>query len=451
MRFPEPIWRGRAKLHREASCLVAGACLTFAGVARAEPGDHIRVGDAVVTPDIEAGFEYRSNVYHEEVDPQGGGNLRIAPGIEITVEGEDARFSFSSEYEARKQLFVAFDAAEVPLEVRGTLDQSQAVSNLDRWSDFSAETSASLARQTVVGLELADQVAYRNHVIDSELSDSPYMTQFKNALAGQVRISPTGAVQFRPGGFWTYDDYRVPEFYGTAGLDANEHEPFNARNTYGPSLSAAWNFFPNTAWVFDARYAWVEWKVDGISSQLANPSAGVSGQTIAKPDSTQLRVTTGLRGRITPKLTVDLQAGYGQAIYGESADPAAATDIQTYLLTAQVGWQPKEGSGVALGYRKDFEDVFFSNFVSYHHLFLQANTTLDKKLELLARYGIRLETYSGAVTRSDQFMRGSFAATYHFSDWASLGTSVWYQTRFSSDDLVEYDDVGVLISATLQY
>jgi hypothetical protein len=442
-------------LHRGVGRLLAVAGLLLATTAAAEPGDHIRVGDAVITPDLEAGFEYRTNVYHEEENPQGGGNLRIAPGLEVVVEGEDARFSLASEYEARKQVFVEFDPAAIPLAERATLDQAQAVSNLDRWSDFSAQAAASLARQTVIGLELADQIAYRNQVVDSELSDSPFLTQFKNALTGQVRLSPTGAVQFRPGGFWTYDDFRVPEYFGFALQDANEHEPFNVRNTYGPSLSAAWSFFPNTAWVIDAKYAWVEWREDSISSLLANPTGGVPGQALAKPDSNQLRVTTGLRGRITPKFTVDLQGGYGQAIYDENSvvtsDPAAAIDTRTFLLVAQVGWQPKEGSGVSLGYRKDFEDIFFTNYVSYHQVFLQANTVLDDRLDLLARYGIRLESYVGAVTRHDTFMRGSFETNYHFSDWAALGATVWWQSRFSDDELVEYDDVGVLISATFQY
>ncbi|MBA2319829.1 MAG: outer membrane beta-barrel protein, partial [Deltaproteobacteria bacterium] len=78
-------------------------------------------------------------------------------------------------------------------------------------------------------------------------------------------------------------------------------------------------------------------------------------------------------------------------------------------------------------------------------------TTLNKKLELLARYGLRFEQYEGALVRNDELMRGSFGATYHVSDWASLGTSVWWQGRYSTDNLVEYEDVGVLVSATLQY
>ncbi len=455
MRFGKPTWQGRVQARGAAAQVALLVGVLGGSAASAEPGDHIRVGDAVIAPALEAGFEYRSNVYREEVDPQSGANLRVAPGLEIGIEGEDARFSLSSQYEARKQVYVEFDANTVPIALRSTLDQAQATGNLDRWSDFSVDAKASLARQSVVGLELADQALYRNSVVDSELSDSPFLTQFKNALAGQIRLSPTGAVQVKPGGFWTYDDFRVPEFFAFAGLDTNEHEPFNVRNQYGPTLLSAWNFFPNTAWVIDARYAIVQWQADSISSVLADPSGGIVGQPLAKPDSTQIRITTGFRGRITPKLSAELVGGYGQAMYDETSvavfDPNAAADARTYLLVAQVGWTPSEGSGVGLGYKRDFDDVFFTNFVAYHHIFFQASATLNDRFELLARYGLRLETYGGAVSRTDQFMRASFAGTYRFSDWASFGPTVWWQSRFSSDDLVEYDDVGLLISAGFQY
>lgn len=435
--------------------LVLGA-VALPGVAVAEPGDHIRIGNTEVVPDLDIGFEYRSNVYHEEVDPQGGGNLRVAPGLQITAEGEEHRFSLGGEYEARKQVFVAFDETDVPPELGATFDQSTAVNSLDRWNDFTADAAVNLFRASQIGFDLTDKATYRNNVVDADFSESPYMTTFRNAVEGQVRFKPSSAIEIKAGGLWQYDDYRVPEFYRVATLDTDEHEPFNSRNMYGPSLAVAWSFFPNTAFVVESRYLLSRWKFNEVSSQLADPTLGTPGITVAKPDSNSLRIAAGLRGRITQKLRMDLLAGYGTADYLDAAGldgGAAATDLsglQRLIITAQLGYLIREGSALALGYRRDFSDIFFTNYMSSDFIFLQADTRLSD-LAVSARYGVRLERYEGGVTRDDVFNRAALDLGYSLSDWAKLGTGVFYQARYSTDDLVEYDDVGVHLETTFTY
>ncbi len=444
---PGTCFATRTTLRALPVCAVA-----LSGVAVAEPGDHIRIGNTEVVPDLDIGFEYRSNVYHEEVDPQGGANLRVAPGIQITAEGEEHRFSFGGEYEARKQIYVAFDEADVPPALGATFDQSTAVNSLDRWNDFTADAAVNLFRASQLGFDITDKATYRNNVVDSDFSESPYMTTFRNALEGQIRFKPSSAIEIKGGGLWQYDDYRVPEFFGVALTDENEHDPFNSRHMYGPSLSVGWSFFPNTALVLEGRYLMSRWAVDEIPSQTVDPVLGTPGVTVAKPDSNSLRLAAGLRGRITEKLRMDLLAGYGTADY-VGGSPAAATDLaglQRLIITAQLGYLIREGSALAIGYRRDFADVFFTNYMSSDFFFLQADTKLSD-LAISARYGVRLERYEGAITRDDVFNRAALDLGYSLSDWAKLGAGVFYQARYSTQDLVEYDDVGVHLETTFTY
>jgi len=269
---------------------VALFALAVSSVALAEPGDHVRVGDVEIVPELDVGFEYRSNVYHEEVDPQAGGNLRVAPRVGVNAQGEDHQFSFAGEYEARKQLFLTFDPASVPPALAESLDRQVATNNLNRWSDFTADARANLFRQSMVGFEVSDAATYRNNVIDSDFTDSPYMTTFRNKLLGGMRFRPSGAVEIKAGGAWQHDDYRVPEFFTFAELDPNEHDPFNSRNTYGPQADLVWSFFPNTALVFEASYQWLDWRVEQVSSLLIDLMGGVLFDLINKADSMQLRL-----------------------------------------------------------------------------------------------------------------------------------------------------------------
>jgi hypothetical protein len=431
---------------------VALFALAVSSVALAEPGDHVRVGDVEIVPELDVGFEYRSNVYHEEVDPQAGGNLRVAPRVGVNAQGEDHQFSFAGEYEARKQLFLTFDPASVPPALAESLDRQVATNNLNRWSDFTADARANLFRQSMVGFEVSDAATYRNNVIDSDFTDSPYMTTFRNKLLGGMRFRPSGAVEIKAGGAWQYDDYRVPEFFTFAELDPNEHDPFNSRNTYGPQADLVWSFFPNTALVFEASYQWLDWRVEQVSSLLTDPTGGALLDPINKADSTQLRLQGGLRGRISQKLRTDLLVGYGQGRY-EDLDPTSAVDtsgLQNFLVTAQLGYLIRPGSQMAIGYRRDFADVFFTNYLSSDFFYLQGETKVSR-VELAARYGLRLERYRGPVSRDDVFGRGAIEGRLLLSDWAKLMGSVLYQSRFSSDDLVEYDDLGLMVGASVLY
>jgi hypothetical protein len=309
---------------------------------------------------------------------------------------------------------------------------------------------AALNRQHLLGLDLAEGISDRNNIVDSEFSDSPYLTLFRNNLAGDVRLHTGGAIEVKGGGSWQYDEYRVPEFYLLADQDTGSHDLFNTRNMYGPTLSVAWSFFPSTSLVVESQYQLVRWQSNQISSLLVDPAGGTAGDPVSKPDSNVLKIQAGLRGRITEKLRTDLLVGYGFANYLDTSLPATATalgstdtsGLQGLLVTAQLGYLIKEGSSVAIGYKRDFQDVYFTNYLSSDFFFVQADSKLDH-VSFSARYGVRLERYRGEVARDDTFNRAAFDGRYALAKWAEVGAGVWWQHRWSTQDAVEYDDVGV--------
>src|SRR5688572_4395663 len=102
-----------------AVSVVLAAGLAVPSLALAAPGDHVRAGDATITPKIAFGMEYSNNVYHEKPgsDLDGAANLRVAPGLEAHVAGEELSVRMFGEVELRKYL---------DPEIRG----------MDRYNDF---------------------------------------------------------------------------------------------------------------------------------------------------------------------------------------------------------------------------------------------------------------------------------------------------------------------------
>ena len=82
------------------------------GVAFADAGDHIRLGDAELIPSIELRAVRRSNVYLSEgasttsdgvqvgSEEQSGTALRLHTGLRISLNGEATSLDFNVDYQA---------------------------------------------------------------------------------------------------------------------------------------------------------------------------------------------------------------------------------------------------------------------------------------------------------------------------------------------------------------
>lgn len=426
--------------------LVCALLVVAASPAAAEPGDHIRPSDTVtIIPTLDLGMEYRTNVYRDEDDATPGANARISPGIAIAAEGPDHEFSLGGEWDLRKFFYVG----EVTDAEGAGLTQSERLQNLDRYNDFSIAAATELFKQSPVGLVLTDRIGLRNTTTDAEFAEQPFNTQFRNVLAGGVRISPTSALSITPGGSWAYDDYRIAVI---------SSERYNARMTYGPTLVARWAFFPRTSLVLSGEYMFHRWAENRIV--VDDVATGV-----ALPDSEHARVMVGIEGQLTSRLFANIGVGYGVAVYDEdSVDiaavvPSAALDgdlsadvggLDSLLTVAQLRYVLSEESEVFAGYERSFVDSFFTNYVAFDYVYVGSALQLGD-FRPAVKYGVRLEDYDGAVDRNDAFHRLNLDLGYDLDDWAALGAGTALQARRSQEEFVEYDDWSIYLLARFAY
>jgi hypothetical protein len=416
--------------------------------AFAGPGDHIRVGDVELAPDLDLGAEVRTNVYRDEAVAVPAANFRIAPGLLAAAQGDDHEFRGSGEWVLRKYFFVA-DERIPPLPAG-----SSRVENLDRFDEFSVGAGADTFKRNVIGFRISDDMALRNFRSDAEFADIPYTSQLRNTVGAGLRINPGPALEFVPGGQWTWDSFRVPAADGA-------DRALNNRNTFGPVLDAKWAFLPRTAVVANASWMVNDWQNNVLDSAPEEEF----GAEVALPNSNHVKTMAGIDGRFTDRVFAQLMVGYGVAMYNEDTVEGAeagegagddATGGDGFLMKAQLRYsltpsdETRRGSSIAAGYVRDFKPSFFTNFIQVNQLFADYQGRVGD-LRTGVRYELRFEDYHGEVARNDIVNRVNADLTYPAADWASFTAGGWWQQRASSENTVEYDDVNFHLLTTFVY
>jgi len=397
----------------------------------AAPGDHIRAGDAVLVPDIDIGMEYRTNVYRKDQNPVPGANLRVSPGLNLKVDNPMNAFNIGGEWELRKFFFVG-DAGS------GPVSASEQIQNLDQFNEVSLDANLDALKQEVVGIQLSNGAAVKNNLTDASLNSDAFNTRIRNQLSGGLRISPGPALAIIPGGTWVYDDYRAT---------GSPDKRYNQRQSYGPTLQTTWDFFPRTSFVFRGDYLLYSWS-ENVVSDGVDPSLG--GGTIELPNSRHLKFDTGLSGRFSNKLFLDTLFGYGFAVY-DGADLADnLKGLDGFRTSLQLRYAVSENAQASLGYKRDFTDSFFTNWIAYDNLYalLQANVA---DFRPSAKFSGRFEEYAGGNQRNDLLLRFDLNAAYDIQTWASVSSGFGWQQRASSLNTVEYDDYQFRLFGTFKY
>ncbi|MFT4627793.1 MAG: hypothetical protein ACI8PZ_006480 [Myxococcota bacterium] len=425
--------------------IIITATLLSAHAAVAAPGDHIRPSDStVVTPSLGVGFDYRTNVYRSESAPSSAGSLTITPGLDIGVKSDQVRWRLFGNWVGRKFLFVQANEAIPPAEP-GTR-----VANLDRFNQFAVGTSLDVFSEEPVGIVLDDRATLQNNNADADLAKAPFTTQIRNRLQGGLRVSPGPALDLVLGGHHAFDEFRTP---GPEG-----QQSFNTRNTFGPDLNVEWRFFPRTALVFNLEYSAVRWR-DSVVLADSGDSIGTFQGEVALPNSSQVKARTGIEGQFTEKVYFDFLVGYGIATYDEASaetvkiDGAIGEDVRGLdglLIATEARYQFVEKANLKLGYRKDFLDSFFTNYVAYHYAYAGVGVPVGP-VDTSLTYGARFEAYRGDAQRDDIFNRVALDLAINTTDYMSVDLGTWWQQRASSDIAVEYDDWNVHVGATFTY
>lgn len=432
-------------------CVGTALGLVGGAVATAAPGDHIRSGNTEVVPSIQLMAEYRTNVYLQEgavsngPPTQDGTSIRVRPELTVNVDGSHVIFDFSAGYTARKYL-VAEQA------------------NLDRFKDVDLGTSINALHSAPVGLKLSDRFHIIGRETEATYATSAYIGHTSNDAQGRLSVHPGGAMDLDLGGYHTYDHYEVAPNVAPSGSPA-----LNSRAGYGPAVDLKWRFFPKTAIIATYSMAWFDWENNLLDAQGEGINEGEVGAFLGVPDGSSWRATLGMRGRFTEKIVLGIIGGYGRMTYdtasvtggGGESDASSQGFGQnldefpdSLLVTVELGYSPIETQTITLGYRKAFQDVYFTNFVVFHNSFLRYEGMFADRFGMRLEGAVRAEDYSGEISRSDLVMRGGLDLTYRTTPFLDLDIGTGWIRRVSADGAnpeIEYDDVAVRAGLTFTY
>ncbi len=429
----------------------AAAVIVLPSVVMAQPGDHVRIGDAELVPKLVLGSHYRTNVYLQEAGESSGFALLLQPSADLKLDGQDLELGLGAGYKLRKYL-------------------SSDLANLDRFRDGNFDLDLGLLPHSVVGFNLRED--FRSSSRESEAwysESSALITHLRNDLSGGVVYHPGGALEAEAGGHFVFDDYNVPE-NSNIELDSN----YNARLAYGPRGEFKWRFFPRTALLLSASYDWFKWNNNLVNIQeAAGQSSTVYGSYLGIPDGTLFEVAGGVRGRFTERIAIGLVVGYNAAVYDEQTvlddganedasgdlDPIAdgfgkdAEGLDKLSLEANFGYDLSETHKVAIGFDRGLSDSYFTNYLVHSYIYLRYSVLLGTRVGFGAEGGYRFEAFNGEVTRNDHVLRARGNLTYAATDWVAVGGGVWWDRRASADGIanIEYDDVNVNLALTFTY
>jgi len=427
--------------------------------AYAEPGDHIRVGEAELIPSVSLGLDWNSNVYRtagslgNEPDPTPGANLTVGPKLELGLNGPDAILKTSGSWGIRK-FFVP--------------EQT----NLDNFSEADVRFSLDLLPNAVVGFKTND--SFKRSITPSETpeAEDSLLRRTRAELGGALAIHPGDALALDVGGFYQFNDYNLP----SSAIDAD----LNRKNTFGPRLNLKWTFFPKTALVSDFELAINRWENNIIDATTdAQGTQADLGAALAMPDSTLWKARAGLVGRFTQRLVLNLVAGYGGGIYDAdsvTSDPAASetvddsgttygdeldtsafdvnvTGLDGLLIATGIEWVPRPAHTMTLGYTKDFSDSWFTNYIAYHYAYARYKTLVASRVGLYLEGGYRNEGYVGEVTRTDHFLKAKTGASYNATGWMDAGLDFGWTRRVNADGnaAIDFDNFAITGALTFSY
>ncbi len=441
--------------------------LLLASEAKAAPGDHIRAGDAVITPSVMTGVEYHSNIYLADGSEQnvfGGAAWILKPELAIALEGKKVQLDFGVGWGIKK--FLDFD------------EQVPNLYNADRFSDLNASLGVAALTNQVVGARFDDKFDIEN--LAGELptaTSSANIVHISNDANGGLVLHPGSALAIDVLGNFGVDRYTLPEALAESG-ETN----INNRMSYGPVVNASWQFLPKTKVIGTVSVNWTDWENNLVTAIGPEGDGSSYGAAVGKPNAMAWRTSWGVNGQFTSKLALNAQLGYGQMYYDETtvvADGSSfgdssselemvgeetfARDLTSFseglLVNTAVVYSPLKNHKVTLGYRKDFQDAFFTNYVAYNYLYLRYQGLYLTRLGLSGEVTYRIDAFHGEISRDDQNLNVKVGAAYALNSALSASLALGWTERACLDPECEsgtfyasqYDDFWGNVGVTFTY
>ena len=106
------------------------------------------------------------------------------------------------------------------------------------------------------------------------------------------------------------------------------------------------------------------------------------------------------------------------------------------------------------GYRKAFQDVYFTNYVGFHNGFFRYEGTFEDKVGLSLNTGYRYESYAGEISRLDHLLNVGGELVYKTTPFMDIIVGGGWVQRASADgnnSEIEYDDTVIRGGMTFTY
>jgi hypothetical protein len=441
---------------------VASICLATALSIASNPSlalepDHIRAGNIELVPSVEMRVVRRSNVYLTEGEttaeegnvigaaPQSGTAILLHPSLSFGIEGEDTTVQFNLDMDAARYL-------------------EEEHQNLNRYDDVELGLDFRTLNRSIVGLKLNERFHRTGRETEATYATSAYITHLMNNTGGRLSFRPGSSLSIDVGGDFSYDKYDV-----SADATADGSPSLNSRVGYGPGIDLKWSFFPKTAIVASYSQHWFTWENNLVDTKGDGLSESEFGDSLGIPNGSEWKATVGLRGRLTEKIVLGLIGGVGQMDYdensvqgqngeGNAAEQGFDRDLtglsEGILGIVELGYKPIEGQSLTLGYRKDFQDVYFTNFVDFHNVFVRYEGMFADRFGAKASGGYRFEQYLGEVSRDDHVLNAGVDLSVRVTRYFEVAGGVSWKERGSADGLhsdIEYDDVTMSLGLTGSY
>jgi hypothetical protein len=434
-----------------------------------------------VTPALAVDAFYRSNLYLQEGEAGGGtptvsgGGMQFRPTLDLRTRsrqvwldlgvGYTARVMFPKAYEVETDSGVRFDAD-------GNIVPN--LSNLNRFNFVDGRAALVLLPESVVGLKVSDSAALTGRETEAVNATDAYLMLFRNQARGTITLRPGSSLELDAGAELDTQQYTLPECDKDVGCSNIENNAaLNSRLAYAGVADLTWKFFPKTAIVASFDYGKFFWNNNFVNTQGDGLNPDELGNYLGIPDGTYWHVDGGLRGRFTEKLVLGAVLGYTNMTFDEATvtadaanqpdalpvdiDPAQSgydADLKGLTASVEAGFDFTENQRLVLSFGRDYQDVFFTNYVGFNRFTARYTGTAWKKLgyDLSAMY--RREGYVGEVTRDDHFIRVGANAGYAIVDWMDVTGGLAWTRRASvggSNPAIEFDDTYLSAGLLFHY
>lgn len=413
------------------------AALTMASSpAASEPGDGLSAGKLNLSPGLSLSTTFDSNVFFTSEDEEtlSSPSLTVMPFLNISTVGADA-VNFDLGASVQWQQYLRTNIDEIS-------DQSGLSANVDVGVGFNEKGA--------VSFRLEDSFARTNEP-PTDISSASFDRTINRAGA-TLGVHPGGKV---------FQHYLSYDFT----LQLHDEFPDIDRKVHDITLHNHWKFLPRTALLLNGDLGLIRYD---------EPTRTRGDRDFANINSTPLRITGGLRGLITNRLSVQLLAGWGIGFYSNGNDfGGLLVDSRVTYFFGPIA----ERSSVYLGYEKSFNDTTIASFVSTHRPYIgYLQGIADRRLRLNARLDFFFREYDGVpaglynvaagqvnvpADLNDTLLRIRLGADFDIRKWFTLGINYSLSANFTDDRITasgaaddsvrEFVRHFVGLSATLRY